>query len=74
MNRAIQLTKRQLAKLRRARGDMTQAALGERLGVTSQYITQLEKGNKRPSEEMLKRWARAVGLNVTISLKVTLEA
>ena len=50
--------------LRTARGDMTQADLAERLGVTRQTVIAIEQGRYSPSLEMAFQIARA--LDVTL--------
>jgi putative transcriptional regulator len=50
--------------LRTARGDMTQAELAERLGVTRQTVIAIEQGRYSPSLEMAFQIARA--LDVTL--------
>jgi putative transcriptional regulator len=50
--------------LRTARGDMTQAELAERLGVTRQTVIAIEQGRYSPSLEMAFQIARA--LQVTL--------
>ncbi len=50
--------------LRTARGEMTQAELAERLGVTRQTVIAIEQGRYSPSLEMAFQIARA--LQVTL--------
>ena len=47
--------------LRFARGEMTQAELAERIGVTRQTVIAIEQGRYSPSLEMAFRIARALG-------------
>ncbi len=48
--------------LRFARGEMTQAELAERIGVTRQTIIAIEQGRYSPSLEMAFQIARAFGV------------
>jgi transcriptional regulator with XRE-family HTH domain len=43
---------------------MTQAHLGEKTGVSQQYVAMLEKGERTPSLAMLKKLARALEVEV----------
>ena len=53
-----------LRRLRFDAGDMTQADLAERVGVTRQTILSIEKGNYNPSVELALRLARVLGTTV----------
>jgi putative transcriptional regulator len=48
--------------LRFARGEMTQAELADRVGVTRQTVIAIEQGRYSPSLEMAFRIARALGV------------
>lgn len=48
--------------LRFANGEMTQAALAERIGVTRQTVIAIEQGRYSPSLEMAFRIARVLGV------------
>ena len=48
--------------LRSARGEMTQAELADRVGVTRQTVIAIEQGRYSPSLEMAFRIARALGV------------
>lgn len=48
--------------LRFAHGEMTQAELAERLGVTRQTVIAIERGRYSPSLEMAFRIARVFGV------------
>lgn len=48
--------------LRAGHGDMTQAALAERLGVTRQTVIAIEQGRYSPSLEMAFQIARVFGV------------
>ena len=48
--------------LRFARGEMTQAELGDRIGVTRQTIIAIEQGRYSPSLEMAFQIARVFGV------------
>jgi putative transcriptional regulator len=50
--------------LRFAAGEMTQAELAERLGVTRQTIIAIEQGRYSPSLEMAFRMARVFGVTL----------
>jgi len=60
---APKLTNR-LRILRVTHGEMTQAALAERVGLTRQTIVAIEKGHYGPSLEAAFRIARAFGVGV----------
>lgn len=51
-----------IRRLRFERGEMTQAELAERVGVTRQTIIAIEQGRYSPSLEMAFRIARALGV------------
>lgn len=48
--------------LRFARGEMTQAELAERIGVTRQTVIAIEQGRYSPSLEVAFQIARALGV------------
>ncbi|MFI6291430.1 helix-turn-helix transcriptional regulator [Nonomuraea sp. NPDC050790] len=50
--------------LRFARGEMTQAELAERVGVTRQTVIAIEQGRYSPSLEMAFKIARALGVTL----------
>ncbi|MFE0152199.1 helix-turn-helix transcriptional regulator [Nonomuraea sp. NPDC059007] len=50
--------------LRFARGEMTQADLAERVGVTRQTVIAIEQGRYSPSLEMAFKIARALGVTL----------
>jgi putative transcriptional regulator len=45
-------------------GEMSQATLAERVGVSRQTIVAIERGNYNPSVELALRLARALGTTV----------
>ena len=51
-----------IRRLRFDRGEMTQAELAERVGVTRQTIIAIEQGRYSPSLEMAFQIARALGV------------
>jgi len=51
-------------ELREAHGQMSQAALGEAIGVTRQTVVAIEKGHYSPSLESAFRIARLFGVGV----------
>jgi len=53
-----------IRQLRFAHGEMTQQALGERVGVTRQTITAIEAGKYSPSLEVAFRMAGVFGVRV----------
>ena len=53
-----------LRRLRFERGDLTQQALGERLGVSRQTIIAIERGKYAPSLALALRIARVFELSV----------
>ena len=46
------------------RGEMSQATLAERVGVSRQTIIAIERGNYNPSVELALRLGRALGVTV----------
>jgi putative transcriptional regulator len=52
----------QIRALRFAHGEMTQADLAERIGVTRQTVIAIEQGRYSPSLEMAFQIARAFGV------------
>ncbi len=50
--------------LRFARGEMTQAELAERIGVTRQTVIAIEQGRYSPSLEMAFQIARVFGVSL----------
>ncbi|MEM7156589.1 MAG: helix-turn-helix transcriptional regulator [Myxococcota bacterium] len=54
----------QIRALRFAHGEMTQAQLADRLGVTRQTIIAIERGRYSPSLEMAFRIARVFGVTL----------
>jgi putative transcriptional regulator len=52
----------QIRSLRTAHGDLTQAELAERLGVTRQTVIAIEQGKYSPSLEMAFQIARIFGV------------
>ena len=52
----------EIRSLRFAHGEMTQAELAERIGVTRQTIIAIEQGRYSPSLEMAFRIARVFGV------------
>jgi putative transcriptional regulator len=52
----------QIRALRAAHGDLTQAELAERLGVTRQTVIAIEQGRYSPSLEMAFQIARVFGV------------
>ena len=52
----------QIRRLRFDRGEMTQAELAERIGVTRQTIIAIEQGRYSPSLEMAFQIAQAFGV------------
>ncbi len=53
-----------IRELRKERG-LTQRALAERVGVSQQNVSQIEKGDRQPQAEELPRFARALGVPVS---------
>lgn len=51
-----------IRRLRFEHGEMTQAALAERIGVTRQTVIAIEQGRYSPTLEMAFRIARAFGV------------
>ena len=53
----------------RARANLTQAELAERMGTSQSTIARLESGTAQPSLSTLKRLAQATGMRLKISLE-----
>ena len=51
-------------KVYREHRGLTQAVLAERAGLSRLYVSQLERGARRPSLDAVERLARALGLRV----------
>lgn len=47
---------------------LTQAELGERLGITQQAVAQAERWETNPTVAFMRRWAEACGRELTIEL------
>ena len=58
-----QLLGKQIKKLRNKAG-LTQEALAEKIGVTSQYIIYLEKGKRNPRIGLLYKMAESLDVKV----------
>ena len=63
---AIELTEVQRVRLIKARGEMTQQELAERLDVSQAYVSQVESGSKQPSGPFVSSWGEAVGIAMTV--------
>ena len=63
MARTTRVTNR-LRELRFAAGEMTQAALAERIGMTRQSVIAIEAGRYSPSLETAFKIARALGVRL----------
>lgn len=63
---AIELTEQQRQKLKaeREKRSLLPAALAGQLGVSRPMVVQLESGVKKPSAELLDRWAELLGFSV----------
>ena len=55
----------------RAKADLTQAELANRMKTSQSAIARLEGGKSNPSVEMLKRYAEATGTHLRIELLST---
>ena len=51
----------------RAKADLTQAEVAQRMGTTQAVIARLESGRSMPSTRTLKRFAEATGTKLRIS-------
>lgn len=51
-------------KLRALRGEVTQAELARRLGITPQAISQYEHGTRTPKDDIKSRYAKLYGKHV----------
>lgn len=72
---AVRLTAEQRERLRRERerAGLTQMALAERLGVTSQHLNMVESGKKAPSLDVLQRLGNELGLEITVRTIVSMK-
>jgi transcriptional regulator with XRE-family HTH domain len=50
-------------KTQRERADLSLRRLAERAGVSNPYLSQIERGLRRPSAEILKRLSRALSIS-----------
>ncbi|MBW3661070.1 MAG: helix-turn-helix domain-containing protein [Gemmatimonadetes bacterium] len=55
-----------LLRLVREDAGLTQAELGERLGVTQQAVAQAERWDANPTVALMRRWAVACGARLAI--------
>ena len=53
----------------RARADLTQEQVAERMGTTQAVIARLESGRVKPSTRTLERFARATGTRLRIAFE-----
>ena len=67
------LTASQRRLLVKARGDLTQVEVARRVGCRSQTLNQIERGRKRPSEKLLKRLCKELGIDVRVKLVVEMK-
>ena len=72
---AVRLTEGQRQRLRRdrERAGLTQTALAERLGVTSQHVNMIESGKKAASLDVLQRFAWELGLEISVTTVVSIK-
>lgn len=50
-------------RLQRERADLSLRRLAERAGVSNPYLSQIERGLRKPSAEILKRLSRALSIS-----------
>ena len=50
-------------KLQRERADLSLRRLADRAGVSNPYLSQIERGLRKPSAEILKRLSRALSIS-----------
>jgi transcriptional regulator with XRE-family HTH domain len=55
--------------MRRTR-EITRAQLAKKLGLTSAYIREVEKGRKRPSRATFAKLAEGLGISLIVALAV----
>ena len=67
------LTASQRRLLVKARGDLTQVEVARRVGGRSQTLKQIERGRKLPSEKLLKRLCKVLGIDVRVKLVVEMK-
>jgi transcriptional regulator with XRE-family HTH domain len=65
---------RQNIRRRRKELGYTQAAMAERLGVSTAYVAQLETRDKSPTTELIERVAKALGCHPLTLLQEPVEA
>jgi ribosome-binding protein aMBF1 (putative translation factor) len=53
----------------RHRSQLSQAKVAKKIGASWNMIAMCERNTKQPSVDFLDRWARAVGLELVITLK-----
>ena len=59
----------EIIRMERARRKMSQTALAQASGCSRNYISLIERGDARPTLDMLAKIARALGLEITFSAK-----
>lgn len=59
---------RQLAKARQA-AELSHSDLADKLGVSRPYVSMAERGVKAISLPLLRRWCRAVGLELFLEIR-----
>lgn len=69
---AVPLTDSNRKTLREAR-TITQRELAARLGVGSQYISNVEWGLRNPSLSLLNRWCEEIGLTCEVNTTVVIK-
>jgi len=68
------MTLGELVKKAREEHSLSQKELGEKIGVWDTYIGQIEKGEKVPSDEICKKFAETLELDLTQVLLAAYEA
>lgn len=58
----------EILRLLRIANDFTMSELARELDVSQPYISQIESGKKKPSEELIDKYARALGVKKSIIL------
>jgi len=56
-----------LTKSREKKG-LNQTQFAQRLSVTQSFVSYVEAGRKRPSEDLLKKWCRSLGLDLQVEI------
>ena len=52
--------------------DINQAEFAQTVGITSQYLSKIERGTAKPSTDLLSQITDALGIDITVIMKCDL--